>query len=695
MARIQGFNFQPIVAPFTSLPVEQFGATTGLLNQRYDQSLDLLSKHELAQSSIKAVQNGYDNELLNEINGEFNLQFDGVKQKGDYENQLSKLKLLTGDYLSKVAPIQQKYTEYDKLVQQIYADKNIINKDQAVQALRLKDSSKPSLIRDDNGRVYNNFDTNEFSFIYNPEVNLQERALSIASKMKAQIFESFPQLNQIKDKDGLLLDKNTPLANILETITTQNLGADKIRATLKLAFEGDPEIQAHLQKLEEYEKLGVEGVSKDQFINQAIEAAVMSQAQNNVTRTTQILNTVFDKNKGGSGEENPVDVDNNVSFLGESISVDNVKSIKELNTLLNETNDQLKNDVNNPYLSLNKSRLQYIKGEDSEIIDFVKQDKTLDSTDKQILDKLKKYQLEDVKKSFGFFAGTFASKEENEKIEQIRQDLFNDLSLPDRRKVTNIISLLENKQEQIFKERTDELSKSAAPEVMMFNDPKLKEGKTVREKITQKVLTPTLDAYTIYGSDGKKLNEQILQKIEKNKEFLKENLKGNPTANQTVPNFEVVGLTRSPLPNTNQLGIVVNLSAEFQPLFGGTKQIYLQPNSTDNTIINEIVKDGLKKTQEDNIANITGYLKLRDFNSVRFDDNEKIFGQLSTMKPSMLPDSEKPIIFKSVDNKDINLFKTKDKNGNDLFTLWMEGMPKAIGAYTANELRDNFYNLYK
>lgn len=674
MARIQGFNFQPIVAPFTPLPIQEFGATVDSKVSDYNEALEYMSKYEQAQAAIKTAPLDTDKAYLDEINMQFNNQFDNIRGLKDYENQLTKLKMLSSDYASKITPIVQRQKEIDDFTKALYSNPNIKNHQAAIEYIEKAEELNPSIIKDDQGRVYNRLNLENYGFLMNNDINLLEHQTKLASLMKASIKEKFPQIVDLKDGENTV-------AKLMEQVKTSGLSKKEIKDTLEAGILADADLQAYRTKMIKMEELGVieEGTFQKE-LDAAILAASMSQSFSTEDRQYNILGN-FIKDLYGNKEEKPTDVETRHPSVA-------IPYLKKYNNYADfkkeklEVDQALEQDSNNLTLLAKKLKLDNLEAillsstEDIKSEDLILLDKYKDKTTTELL------------------SYPFQSKDNRRST---MGETLNDLT-----EIGKVI-YLRNKSESVdaINKEIENLS-SFSPQV---NDLPIQAkventNSTVGQVLSQKFLD-NLNSYDLVGMDQTLLNDQsdIMKEI---KDKIKDIAGKSPTdIAKLQSDIQVTGYTDTPIMGSKGASMAYKIN--MKNATGENVTFYAVPRAGYETkFADELLQYKSEKGNNSSLQRVVDYKNLKQLSSSVKEVQETIeslpsanevetfFAELTGFTPSLLAKKKEGI--------DINRRINEQPNENSFFNISSDGKQfivtmgsKTEKFNTMSEIRNYYY----
>lgn len=583
MIGLPNFNFKPVITPFVKAPVEALNNTVNTLNQNYDTSLDNLSKLRQAQAALQAAPFDKDRELLENTISTFNDRYGEISERPDLENATVLTKRLLSDFSEKAIPIAQRNKQIKEELDKIKANPNIKDKERAINAFKLQENLNPTLQEID-GSIINNFDASQSSFLYTPQVNLNEIVNSALQGVKEGRISLSPRLVDLKNQNG------ETVGELIQSGRIDELEEDQVRAIALNALDSNQDVQNFKERERRFGELGqlaqeseiTDGVAglEDNFTNQ-FDAALEFAREKFPFKRTDLNYSQFktnDPNDGSGGKNNPIDSISNTRSLGTSVGNESIISPKELKGNISIIQEKIKNGEGTPYDVAELNRLARINEitlvKTNEILGdtFSSEEKELLSnysniTDLQISKALAPLDLD------GNIKGELASMNitpyQND-IDQVRT-LRNRVSKEQQEQLKNLYKI-----------------NSVEPEIIDYNDTKTTGfEKSSVEAINNKVIS-NIGNYHIITQDGQSLEDLMSELSEEEKERITDLSSSNGSISEIGSNVNIFGQTSVPIKD-GTVGLVAKIGGKYSSVLG--KQVYLVPrNGYDSNIFRYVME---------------------------------------------------------------------------------------------------------
>ncbi len=704
-------NFQPIVNPYTPLPIEELNTAIQSKRKDYEEGLELDSRARQAIATIKATD--YDKPYLEEANLKLQQSLAQAKEKGDYENQKLYIQKALGEYTSKALPVQQREQEYKEFATLLHNSKGDLR---VLDAIKREQAQNPTISEKD-GYIFNNQNLlRDYGKYVTPDPNVIA-TLSAAAKTVEGNIKSFIGTDKLPSTDKQVSNNQIQLlvqgqkrwvdkekVRALLTETMKGTDIDKYYETQKFILRSEEEErrekenillglspeEAKIKAKQEAETFAETEIEKQktaaiESVSSAIGDSDESTARQVVKSYSQLKTDDEDnesaKTKTGNGGEN-LGLYNIYGFGNSLNTSEGIKTVSDLNkgvknieNSLSKTNDPIEQQI----LNIRLKRYNNIKTNLEKSTQKLVEDNILTQDELSIYNENIGKSLTDLGKELRLYENQIVrpnlDKETYKYFETQIIDLSNIIGI--KRKVGNTFD------SEIQKRFSEKLS--FVPKTIAFHESKNPStDKTTAQEVTN-LITSDLNSYDIITQDGTPLNELINKMTEKDKERLTELTSSSGSISDLETKLNINRVTDTPIKDGIP-ALVGKVSTKYADLVGGQDIYFIPKQGYGSNVFNMISGRGV--TNDTRNSTFKTLSALGDAAPIV----EKQFNELIKYKPSDLEEGEGitiqpyvgfPIIsFHKSGNKFKYQFKYNDKVKEGSVSDFLE-------------IRDDYYNFIR
>ena len=278
MYRLPQLNFEPVIASYKPLPVEQLGETIGLLREDYNTGLATADKARQAMSTARATL-PRDQEELNKANQEILQILNQAEESGDYENQVSSLKRAFSGYTANVNPIMTRNKVFSEYLDR--AEKAGANRADVRRAMINDETLQSTLINED-GFLQNRLDVNKSDKYVAPGVDITAELSKYKNLFNEEISNLIgtPNAKIVPRKIG----DSISYTLVTQDGQTRTIPLDQVKAVMDAVMKNESiqrymGAQKELAKNQAYFEAIQSGMDNDFAIGAADKAAEIKEAE--------------------------------------------------------------------------------------------------------------------------------------------------------------------------------------------------------------------------------------------------------------------------------------------------------------------------------------------------------------------------------------------------------------------------------
>lgn len=144
---LPNLKIAPLIKPFSGAPIEEFDKTVQQRIDNFDvaaEQFDVLdSQADLLKSQILPFEG--DSQVSDLVISKYKDIINQAATAGDYENMVRKVKKNSRDFLTEINPLMQRKQQYDKYVESILGDKDLIGRQKTAAINKVKELNNRKL----------------------------------------------------------------------------------------------------------------------------------------------------------------------------------------------------------------------------------------------------------------------------------------------------------------------------------------------------------------------------------------------------------------------------------------------------------------------------------------------------------------------------------------------------------------------
>jgi hypothetical protein len=342
-------------------PIEEFGALTGALNERFDTGQKLLEDQIAAATALETAPLEVDREKGRILKEDALAKLDAIKQQGDFENQVVNVRRAATDFNQQAIPLIQRQQEFNKFVEDVQSRKDIsgANKQRIIKSAIAEVNADPtSLTTDlDTGITLNNLNRENFQGLVTGDVNATDIFQKAASGVKSKLTKRFGK----RVKEITTDDQGNTIA-VMWDQTKERIDPNEMAEVLDQEMANNQQLKAFLEREERIAKdLGEEFTAQDEVL--AARDAVLG-ARSGLTKDLENFRFVPGTSTAGRGTDQMIDAvvrTNSTPAFKVNSTEDYSNLLTTINNYRNSNDPKLQNIANNLQQSVDTFTSQVLK----------------------------------------------------------------------------------------------------------------------------------------------------------------------------------------------------------------------------------------------------------------------------------------------------------------------------------------------
>lgn len=314
-------EFAQIRQPVVPLPVEEFGALTGVLNQQFDTGEAEVAEGLAQVTALETSPLEEDRRRGQLLREQISGRFQDIQQQGDFENQVRNIRQVASEFNQGAIPLIQRQQQTQSFIDSVVNDPNIVDKQRVIDAGLTQLNADPNIVQVDGRDVLGALPIEQLQGLQARDVNAQQVFQNAA---KGVISRQFPR----KRGMGFRLE-TTPAGQTMVVFrdgTTETIDRDEMEEVLRSELETNPELQSFMSRERNISGLLGEDLDVDAEVENALQSVLS--ARSGAVRVTENDRFVGGGTGGGSGSD--TDVGRITTGNSSGITVSNTNDFRNL-----------------------------------------------------------------------------------------------------------------------------------------------------------------------------------------------------------------------------------------------------------------------------------------------------------------------------------------------------------------------------